>query len=124
MAFFGHFPVFNQASKVGTTGLRLSQFSMAIFEHETKVGGANMHMKYSYEAVISSSTVQSLQMVSLAAETKGGQILVAFLPKHGLRSDLSVSNLKEFSWGNMPQDFPSLFTCILSSVTNCHTGLK
>ena len=51
-------------------------------------------------------------MVSLATETKGGQILVAFLPKHGLRSDLRVSNLKEFSWGNMPPDFPSLYTLI------------
>ena len=38
------------------------------------------------EVVISASAVQLLQIASLAAETTGGQILVAFLPKHGLRS--------------------------------------
>ena len=36
-----------------------------------------------------------------------GEILVAFWPKHGLRSDLRVPN---FSWGSMPPDTPSLFT--------------
>ena len=35
------------------------------------------------EVVISASVVQ---MASLAAETTGGQILVAIFPKHGLRS--------------------------------------
>ena len=51
-------------------------------------GGANMRK------------VQLLQMASLAAETTGGQILIAFLPKHGLRSDLRVPN---FPGGACPQ---------------------
>ena len=49
-------------------------------------------------------------IASLATETTGGKILVAFWPKHGLRSDLRVPNFKKFSWGSMPTDPPSLFT--------------
>ena len=49
-------------------------------------------------------------IASLATETTGGEILVAFWPKHGLRSDLRVPNLKIFSWESMPPDPPSLFT--------------
>ena len=41
-------------------------------------------------------------IASLATETTGGEILVAFWPKHGLRSDLRVPNFKHFSWGSMP----------------------
>jgi len=48
-------------------------------------------------------------IASLATETTGRVILVAFWPKHGLRSDLRVPNLN-FSWGSMPPDPPSLFT--------------
>ena len=46
-------------------------------------------------------------IASLATETTGGKILVAFWPKHGLRSDLRVPN---FSWGSMPPDPLTLFT--------------
>ena len=62
-----------------------------------------MRAKCPCEAVISASTVQSLQMASLAAETTGGQILVAFLPKHGLRSDLREPNLKIFLGEHAPR---------------------
>ena len=48
--------------------------------------------------------------VSLATETTGGVILVAFWPKHGLRSDLRVPNFRKFSWESMPPDPPSFFT--------------
>ena len=47
-------------------------------------------------------------IASLATETTGGVILVAFWAKHGLRSDLRVPNLKKISWGSMPPDPPSL----------------
>ena len=46
-------------------------------------------------------------IASLATEPTGGVILVAFWPKHGLRSDLRVPNL---SWGSVPPDPPSSFT--------------
>ena len=49
-------------------------------------------------------------IASLATETTGGEILVPFRPKHGLRSDLKVPNFRDFSWGSMPPDPPSLFT--------------
>jgi len=65
-----------------------------------------MHTKCLCEAVISSSSVQSLQKASLAAETAGGEILVAFWPKHDLRSNLRVPNI------SMPPDPPSLLTLI------------
>ena len=52
------------------------------------------------EAVIS---VQSLLKASLAAETTGGEILVAFWPKHGLRSNLRVPNFKDFPGGACPR---------------------
>ena len=48
---------------------------------------------------------QLSSIASLATETTGGEILVAFLAKHGLRSDLRVANL---SWGSMPPDPPTL----------------
>ena len=34
-------------------------------------------------------------IAQLAAETTGGEILVAIWPKHGLRSDLRVPNFKK-----------------------------
>ena len=40
--------------------------------------------------------------VSLATETTGGVILVAFWPKHGLRSDLRVPNFKIFLGEHAP----------------------
>ena len=46
---------------------------------------------------------------SLATETTGKEILVAFWPKHGLKNDLRVTNFKHFSWGSMPPHPPSLF---------------
>ena len=48
-------------------------------------------------------------IASLATETTGGEILVAFRPKHGLRSSLRVPNLNFFSWRSMPPHPPSLF---------------
>ena len=56
-------------------------------------------------AVISGSLVHAI--ASLATETTGGEILVAFWLKHGLRSDLRVPN---FPGGACPPDLPSLFT--------------
>ena len=47
-------------------------------------------------------------ITSLPTETTDGEILVAFLAKHGLRSDLRVPNLKFFSWGSMPPRLPYL----------------
>ena len=40
---------------------------------------------------------------SPATKTTGGVILVAFLPKHDLRSNLRVSNFKKFPGGACPQ---------------------
>ena len=43
-------------------------------------------------------------------DTTGGEILVAVWPKHGLRSDLRVPNLKDFPGGACPQTPASLYT--------------
>ena len=56
--------------------------------------------------------------VSLATETTGGVILVAFWPKHGLRSDLRVPNFKNFLGEACPQ------TPLDSSLHNGGTSLK
>ena len=40
--------------------------------------------------------------IRLDTEITGGEILVAFWPKHGLRSDLRVPNLKNFPGGACP----------------------
>ena len=56
--------------------------------------------------------------VSLATETTGGVILVAFWPKHGLRSDLRVPNFKNFPGGVCPQ------TPLASSHHNGRASLK
>ena len=66
-----------QASKSSDKRIEASQFSMAIFEHKTSapIGEGLTYVKCSCEVVISGSLVQSLQRVSLAAETTGGKIL-------------------------------------------------
>ena len=60
--------------------IKASQSSMAMFEHETsaQIRAGLTCMKCWCEVVISGSSVQSLLKVSLAAETTGGEILVAF----------------------------------------------
>ena len=65
-------------------------------------------MKCSCEAVISGSSVQLLQKASLAAETTGREILVAFWPKHDLRSNLSVPNFKNVPGEACPQTLPPI----------------
>ena len=45
-------------------------------------------------------------IASLATETTGGVILVAFWSKHGLRSDLRVPEFKIFPGGACPQAPP------------------
>ena len=42
-------------------------------------------------------------IASLATKTTGGEIVVAFWPKHGLRSNLRVPNLKNFPGGACTQ---------------------
>ena len=71
--------------------IEASQFSMAILERKTSAqvgdpGGANIHV------VHGSHFWQIGSIASLATETTGGEIVVAFWPKHGLRSDLRVPN--------------------------------
>ena len=61
-------------------------------------------------------------IASLATETTGGEILVAFWVKHGLRSDLRVPNFKHFSWGNMPPD--PLAYSHLSPCSSGHASLQ
>ena len=78
--------------------IEASQFSMEMFERETSaqiVAGLTC-TKCWCEAAISGSSVQSLQKTSLAAETTGGEIVVAFWLKHDHRSNLRVSNFKNF----------------------------
>ena len=58
--------------------------------------------KCSCQVVISDSSVESLQKASLAAETTGGEILVAFWLKHDLRSNLRVPNLEIFRGEHAP----------------------
>ena len=71
---------------------------MAMLERETSVqigGGGGL----TCETIISGSPVQSLQKASLAAETTGGKMLVAFWPKHDLRINLRVPKFKYFPGG-------------------------
>ena len=42
------------------------------------------------------------RFIRLDTETTGGETLVAFWPKHGLRSDLRVPKLKKFSGKLVP----------------------
>ena len=60
-------------------------------------------------------------IASLATETTGGEILVAFWPKHGLRSYLRVPNFKIISWGSMPPH-PLAYSHL--SARNGRTSLK
>ena len=50
------------------------------------------------------------QLGSIASLATGGEILVAFWPKCGLRSNLRLPNFKIFPRGSIPPDPPSLFT--------------
>ena len=81
--------------------IEVSQFSMATLERETiesaNLGGANMHI------VRGCHFWQLGSIASLAGETTGWEILVAVWPKHGLRSNLRVPNLKIFPGGACPQ---------------------
>ena len=72
-----------------------------MFEHETsaQIGAGLTCAKCSFAAVISGSSVQSLQSDSQTAETTGRELIVAFWPKH----DLRVSNFKNFPGGACPQ---------------------
>ena len=56
-------------------------------------------------------------MASLAAETTGGEIVVVFWPKHGLRSNLSPSNFP----GGHASDPSSLFT-LTHTLIRHHNG--
>ena len=68
-----------QACKVATRGLRLLNFeAMFACKITLQIGVGLTCAKCSCEAVISGSSVQSLQKDSLATETTGGEILVAF----------------------------------------------
>ena len=77
------FSGFFESSSIQISNERIeaSQFSMVMFEHETsmQIGEGQTCAK------------------SLAAEITGGEILVAFWPKHDFRSNLKVPNLKKFS---------------------------
>ena len=46
---------------------------------------------------------QLVSVTSLATETTVAVILVAFWPKHGLRSGLRVPNFKNFPGGTCPR---------------------
>ena len=61
---------------------------------------------------------QLVSTVSLATETTGGVILVAFWPKNALRSDLRVPNFKNFPGGACLQ------TPLASSHCNGRSSLK
>ena len=73
---------------------------MTLLERETsaQIGGGILR---------SDHCLQLGSIASLAPETTGGEILVAFWPKHGLTSDLRVPY---FFWGSMPPD-PLAYSC-------------
>ena len=58
---------------------------------------------------------------SLARETTDQEILVAFWPKHGLKSDLRVPNFKIFPGGACPQT-PLAYSHL--SARNGRTSIK
>ena len=60
-------------------------------------------------------------ITSLATETTDGEILVFFWPKHGLRSDLRVPNLKNFPGEACPQ---TPLACSHLCACNGRTSLK
>ena len=88
-----------QASKVLTRELRLLNFLWRYLSWDERAnwGGANMGI------VCSGHFWQLGSTASLATETKGGEILIAFFPKHSLRSDFRVPNFKFFRGGACPQ---------------------
>ena len=104
--------------------IEASQFSLTIFERETRVqiGKGLTCTKCSCEVVFS---VQSLQKTSLAAETTGGEILVAFWRKHDLRSNLKVSNsnLQNFPRGacSHPPSFVNSYALLVCHHSGCTT---
>ena len=61
-------------------------------------------------------------IASLATETTGVEILVAFWHKHGLRSDLRVPNLKIFFPGGTCPQTPLAYSHL--SARNGRTSLK
>ena len=75
---------------------RFLNFSMATLER-ANLGGVNMHI------VRGGHSWKLGSIASLARETTGEEILVAVWPKHGLRSNLRVPNLKIFPEGACPQ---------------------
>ena len=82
------FSGFFESSSIQISNERIeaSQFSMVMFEHETSTQiGEGL------------TCAKSLQNASLAAEITGGEILVAFWPKHDFRSNLKVPNFKKIS---------------------------
>ena len=85
-----------------TRGLRfLIYFDTWEWGERANWGGANMRI------VCGGHFWHLGSIASLATETTGGVILVAFWPKHGLRIDLRVPIWKFFG-GEMPPDPPSL----------------
>ena len=69
---------------------------MAVLERETNAqigGGANMDVVHSVHFW------QLGSIASLATKATGGEILVAFWLKHGLRSDFRVPNVKKIFLG-------------------------
>ena len=91
-----------QASKVATREFRFLSFC-DIYSHtcargeRANWGGANMRV------VRGGHFWQLGSIASPATETTGGVILVAFWPKHGLRSHLRVPNLKIFLGEHAPR---------------------
>ena len=60
---------------------------------------------------------------SLAVETTGGKILVAFWPKHDFRSNLRVPNFKNFPGGACPQTpLPCYLTLSYALLVPQHIG--
>ena len=76
--------------------IEASQFSMAILERETsaQLGEHARRARRSFLAA---------WFIRLATETTGGKIVVAFWPKHSLRSDLRAPNFKNLPGGACPQ---------------------
>ena len=95
--------------------------AMLILERETSAqigGGANMGI------VRNGHFWQLGSIAQLAAETTGGEILVAIWPKHGLRSDLRVPNFKKNVLGEHAPRPPTLFTLKCTQRPNGRTNLK
>ena len=68
----------------------------------------NARVRWQFQA----ARFNHFRWLSMAAEITGGQILVAFLPKHGLRSNSECLILKIFLWGACRQ---TLLACYVYS---------